>query len=180
MVNKLDNAILQQHQHCCTCSLHGCHHDTTTAFSQAKGYRYRADNLHQRYLLYTAARNDLAAAGSGCSNTSRHEPKGIRINQKMVSTVSRLLGGAFSIICFCRSMKLIPLLANSLLRLITESSLYFAIARSACTSSYLQVIRVSAQLRSERNENHWFKGQLRTLGERQSVRLPSWYSCELL
>jgi hypothetical protein len=77
-------------------------------------------------------------------------------------------------------MKLIPLFANSLLRLITESSLYFAIARSACTSSYLQVIRVSAQLRSERNENHWFKGQLRTLGERQSVRLPSWYSCELL
>jgi hypothetical protein len=33
------------------------------------------------------------------------------------------------------------LFANNLLRLITESSLYFAMARSACTNSYLQVIR---------------------------------------
>jgi len=35
-------------------------------------------------------------------------------------------------------MKLIPLFANSLLRLIIESSLKLATARSACTSSYLQ------------------------------------------
>ena len=95
----------------------------------------------------------------------------------MVSTVSLLLVGAFSIICFCRSMKLIPLFANSLLRLITESLLYFAIVRSACTSSYLQVIRISStQLRSKRNGITSFKGQLHTLDEHQSVRLPSWYS----
>ena len=96
----------------------------------------------------------------------------------MVSTVSLLLVGAFSIICFCRSMKLIPLFANSLLRLITESLLYFAIVRSACTSSYLQVIGISTQLRSERNGITGFKGQLHTLDEHQSVRLPSWYNCE--
>lgn len=64
------------------------------------------------------------------------------MNQKMVSTLSFLLGGAFSTICFCRSMKVDPLLANNLRRLITESSLKLATVRSACTKSYLHIQKI--------------------------------------
>ena len=62
---------------------------------------------------------------------------GWRANQKMVSILSFLFGGDFSTICFCRSMNVEPLLANNLRRLITESSLKPATARSACTRLYL-------------------------------------------
>lgn len=121
----------------------------------------------------------MTNGGLLCLFRGRRGPKR-RINQKMVSTVNLLLGGDLSDICFCRSMKLIPLFANSLLRLITESLLYFAIARSACTSSYLQVIKISIQLTSEKHGITGFKGHIHTLDEHQSVQLPSWYSCEQL
>lgn len=62
---------------------------------------------------------------------------GWRANQKMVSILSFLFGGDFSTICFCKSMNVEPLLANNLRRLITESSLRPATARSACTRLYL-------------------------------------------
>ncbi|KAJ0576739.1 hypothetical protein HanIR_Chr05g0227841 [Helianthus annuus] len=57
----------------------------------------------------------------------------------MVSTVSLLLGGVFSTTCFCSSMKVEPVCAKSLRRLITDNSLKPPTARSACTRSYLQV-----------------------------------------
>ncbi|RHN68496.1 hypothetical protein MtrunA17_Chr3g0114531 [Medicago truncatula] len=57
----------------------------------------------------------------------------------MVSIPSLLLGGFLSMICFSKSINVEPLLANSLLKLITESSLKLATARSACPKSYLQV-----------------------------------------
>lgn len=57
----------------------------------------------------------------------------------MVSIVSFLFGGDFSTICLWRSMKVEPLLANNLRRLITESSLKLATARSACSRSYLDM-----------------------------------------
>ena len=73
-----------------------------------------------------------------CLITRRNLEKEVwRVNQKMVSIVSFLFGGDFSTICFCMSMNVEPLLANNLRRLITESSLKPATARSACPRSYL-------------------------------------------
>lgn len=107
------------------------------------------------------------------------------VSQKMVSTVSFLLGGDLSIICFCMSMKLSPLCANILLRLITESSLYLATARSACSSSYLYVTRNSytqeasidfpneLNICDEWNKIAPRKTVLHTLDEHQSGKLPS-------
>ena len=63
-----------------------------------------------------------------------------KTNQNIVSIVSFLFDGAFSTFCFCNSMNVEPLLANNLRKLITESSLKLATARSACTRSYLSNI----------------------------------------
>ena len=64
-------------------------------------------------------------------------------------------------ICFCKSMKLVPLFANSRLRLIIESSLKLATARSACTSSYLQHREIRLQLHARgptrRNDGYSFQ-----------------------
>lgn len=105
-----------------------------------------------------------------------------KMNQKIVSTVSFLLGGDFSIICFCKSMNVEPLFANSLRRLITESSLKLATARSACTRSYLHVrprISTSVYAVIFNCKISIFMGvRLHTQGGRRSNLQPSSYSCE--
>lgn len=110
------------------------------------------------------------------------------MNQKMVSIVSFLLGGAFSTVCFCRSMKVEPLLANNLRRLITESSLRLATAKSAWTRSYLHF-----RIKNDINKTHFwpvcfpqplknivFEIQILTRDERRLIPQPSLYSCERL
>lgn len=131
----LNNISLHQQQHWCSSLLHG----TLMELLHCIHKEGHSTSPNISTILYTTPTHNVE--GGWLLKNNRQTPNKKYIHQKMVSTVSLLLGGDFSIICFCKSMKLIPLFANNLLRLITESSLYFAMARSACTNSYLQVIR---------------------------------------
>lgn len=74
-------------------------------------------------------------------------------NQKMVSIVSFLLEGFFSITCFCKSINVEPLWANNLRKLITDSSLKLPTARSACPRSYLHFKPASVYWDTEDDNN---------------------------
>lgn len=110
------------------------------------------------------------------------------MNQNIVSIVSFLFDGAFSALCFCNSINVDPLFANNLRRLITESSLKLATARSACTRLYLHIIRFRYTYQELGTFNmcvhsiiNWLNlisNEVHTRGGHRSMLQPSLYNCE--